>query len=148
MHCPNCDSENVASLGMIYGQGTHMGTTITTDYRGHISESQGLISTPLAAASAPPLRKGFGATVAICIGGGVLAIGLFIAAATGWQIASVVVFAVFAVMAAIILVPAIIVRALASRWNRTMLPALASAYRATWRCLACGTRFLVTPAAG
>ena len=124
--CPNCGSENVQSLPIIYQSGSS-GTSSVTQTTQFIGISQGNTMTDLARSVAPPQQKEEPAGCAICIllGIGSLFLGIFQAAIA------------FAVVAVIFYLPLAEVK----KYNEEQFPIEYDNWKNSYLCHRCGTFF-------
>ena len=124
--CPNCGSENVQSLPIIYQSGSS-GTSSVTQTTQFIGISQGNTMTDLARAVAPPQRKkepsGFGFLVILGIGSLLVEI-----------IPAAIVFFVLAVIAYFPL-------AKVKKYNKEQFPIEYDNWKNSYLCHRCGTVF-------
>ena len=139
--CPNCGSENIQKMQIVYQSGTHSSSGETTykDEHGNKvrAESSENTTTGLAAAVAPPKKKDepYLAAIVCAFIGGYCIYDLF--SGFGW---GELIFGV------IMLLVALLVWSSAdenSKWNKNDFPELYNEWCSSFICHKCGPRFVI-----
>ena len=134
--CPNCGSENIQKLQMVYQLGTASRSAVTKNQNGEESTTSEYSSTSLAASVAPPTKKETAwLAMIVCA---FIAVGIvYFFRNSGWiKIIGGGFFSLCAIGCCFGSVEA-------SKWNETEYPTLYAQWARSFICHKCGHRFII-----
>jgi hypothetical protein len=130
MQCPNCQSQNVQKLTVVYEQGTSeihaSGTSFTShgDQGVEYTSTHGQSQSILAQKASPPPKQSSGLGILLIIGG-------------------IILLAIQVWIAVVVLVIGVLAWASAGDYNKKQWPALYDEWNRKWHCNKCGEIYSV-----